>query len=327
MSRFVLIDGNAILHRAFHALPPLTNRSGQLVNAVYGFSTMLLKVINDLKPDFLAVAFDTEKPTFRKMEYLGYQAKRPVMEESLASQIEKVQEVVRAFGIPIYTAEGFEADDVIGTLAFQATSHAEKRRSKTLKNAEGKLEVVIVTGDRDMMQLVGPKVKVYAPVRGMSEAEMFDEKAVEAKLGVKPSQIVDYKGLSGDASDNYPGVPGVGPKTAVELLTKYKNLEGAYKHLSDLPETLARKMIEGKELAELSQRLAKIVTDAPVELEPEKCAFEFSEEEKEKVREKFKELGFKSLAARLASTEELKNLPAGRQDKKTEKKDSQQELF
>ncbi len=166
MSCLVLIDGNAILHRAFHALPPLTNRAGELVNAVYGFSTMLLKVINDLKPDFLAVAFDTPEPTFRKMEYLGYQAKRPAMDEGLVGQIEKVREVVKAFGIPIFQAPGFEADDVIGTLARQAC-----QKSK-IKNQKSKIdEVIIVTGDRDMIQLVGPKVKVYAPGRRMSGAE------------------------------------------------------------------------------------------------------------------------------------------------------------
>ncbi len=294
MSCLVLIDGNAILHRAFHALPPLTNRAGELVNAVYGFSTMLLKVINDLKPDFLAVAFDTPEPTFRKMEYLGYQAKRPAMDEGLVGQIEKVREVVKAFGIPIFQAPGFEADDVIGTLARQAC-----QKSK-IKNQKSKIdEVIIVTGDRDMMQLVGPKVKVYAPVRGMSEAEVFDEKHVKEKLGIKPAQIVDYKGLSGDSSDNYPGVPGVGPKTAVELLQKYQDLTGVYQHLADLPESLVRKLEAGKELAELSQKLARIVTDAPVELDPEKCQFEFTEEEKEKVAGKFKELGFKSLVTRI----------------------------
>lgn len=313
-----MIDGNAILHRAYHALPPLTNRSGQLLNAVYGFSTMLLKVIADLKPDFLAVAFDTEKPTFRKMEYLGYQAKRPEMQEELVGQIGKVREVIRAFDIPIYELHGFEADDVIGTLARQATQSKRVKEYKSIRKKKklSTLEVIIVTGDRDMMQLVGPKIKVYAPVRGMSEAEMFDERVVEKRLGVKPSQIVDYKGLSGDASDNYPGVPGVGPKTAVELLKKYKNLSGIYQHLSALPETLARKLSEGKELAELSQKLAKIVTNAPVKFEIEKCRFRLTDQEKEKAVEKFRELGFRSLVGRLLG-----------EAKKPKKQNSQQALF
>lgn len=346
MKRLVLIDGNAILHRAYHALPPLTNRAGELVNAVYGFSTMLLKVINDLKPDFLAVAFDTEKPTFRKMEYLGYQAKRPEMDQELSGQIEKIQEVVHSFGIPIYTAPGFEADDVIGTLATQAVQGEKVKRregkKKSLALSSSRHfslidEVIIVTGDRDMMQLVGPKIKVYAPVRGMSETEMFNEKKVEERLGVPPKQIVDLKGLTGDTSDNYPGVPGVGPKTAVELLKKYKDISGVYQHLSSLPETLARKLAEGKELAELSQKLARIVIDVPIELDLEKCRFDLTGEGKERAAEKFRNLGFKSLVARMRPEEKPENLPAllpdgtgpaGRQDEKTKKqKDSQQELF
>lgn len=289
MKRFVLIDGNAILHRAYHALPPLTTRSGELVNAVYGFTTMLLKAIFDLKPEYLAVAFDSEKPTFRQMEYLGYQAQRPHMDKELSSQIAKVREVLRAFGIPFFEVPGFEADDVIGTLVKKAISNKQYAIS----------EVVIVTGDRDMMQLVGPKVKIYAPVRGLSEAEIFDSQKVLQKLGVTPEQIVDYKGLVGDASDNYPGIPGVGPKTAVDLLQKYKSLKNLYRHLSELPEVLARKLTEGRELANLSYRLARIVLDAPVKVDLKKCEFKLEEDERTKAIKKFQELGFKSLAVRM----------------------------
>lgn len=290
MQRLVLIDGNAILHRAYHALPPLTTRSGKLVNAVYGFTTMLLKIIADLKPEYLAVAFDTAKPTFRQMEYLGYQAQRPKMAEELAGQIEEVHQVLRAFGVSIYEVPGFEADDIIGTLTRQAV--------------QNKREVIIVTGDQDLMQLVGPKTKVYAPVRGLSEAEMFDEKKVIAKFGIVPQQIIDYKGLIGDSSDNYPGVPGVGPKTAVGLLKKYKTLQNIYKHLDQLPEPLARKLTEGKELAELSQKLARIVANIPVKLNLRKCQFRLKNEEKERAAKKLAELGFKSLVARLQQTNE-----------------------
>lgn len=291
MKRFVLIDGNAILHRAYHALPPLTTRSGELVNAVYGFTTMLLKVISDLKPQYLAVAFDTEKPTFRQMEYLGYQAQRPHIDKELADQIVKIHEILKAFGIPFFEVPGFEADDVIGTLAQQIV----KGKQPTLK----KIQVVIVTGDRDIMQLVGPRVKVYAPVRGLSEAELFDQEKVFQKMGVEPGQIVDYKGLVGDPSDNYPGIPGVGPKTAIELLKKYKSLKNIYRHLPELPEVLARKLIEGRELADLSYRLARIVLDAPVKVDLKKCQFQMGEEERAKASKKFQELGFKSLAARM----------------------------
>lgn len=281
----VLIDGNAILHRAYHALPPLTNRSGELVNAVYGFTTMLLKVIDDLKPDCLAVAFDVGKPTFRQMEYLGYQAKRPQMDEGLIGQIEKVHEVVKIFGIPIYAVEGFEADDVIGTIA---------------KKALPGREVIIVTGDRDIMQLVEPRVKVYLPVKGLSEAEMIDEAKVKERVGVKPSQIIDYKALAGDQSDNYPGVPGIGPKTAVELLTTYQTLEKIYQNLGDLPENLAKKLREGQDLALLSQKLARILTEVPLKVDFGACRFVFTDKERKRVSVKLGGMGFKSLASRLA---------------------------
>jgi DNA polymerase-1 len=317
--RLVLIDGHAILHRAYHALPPLTTSAGELVNAVYGFTTMLLKVIDDLKPSYLIVAFDTPKPTFRHTEFVGYQAQRPKMEAELAGQLENVRRILRAMGIPIFAVEGFEADDVIGTLAEQAVSRAERRgRGKTRKDAE-KIEVVVVTGDRDMFQLIGPKVKIYAPVRGMSEAQIFDAKRVKKKMGIEPQQIVDYKGLVGDPSDNYPGVPGVGPKTAAELLEKYRTIDGIYKNLNNLPESQARKLTEGAEMAMLSQKLAKIVTDAPVKLDLKKAQFVLTDEEREKAIKEFKILGFKSLIDRLQGKPQPKSRP--------KKADSQPKLF
>lgn len=289
-NKFVLIDGNAILHRAYFALPPLTTRRGQPVNAVYGFSTMLLKVINDLKPTHLAVTFDTEKPTFRHAEYVGYQAQRPRMESELSEQIEIVQEVIQSAGIPFFVAPGYEADDVIGTIA---------------KKAAKNMEVFIVTGDRDMFQLVGNRVKVYAPVKGLSEVHIFDTKEVKRELGVNPSQIVEYKGLVGDPSDNYPGVSGIGPKTAVSLLSRFKTIEGIYKNLKKLDARLVGKLASGHESAMLSQRLARIVTDVPVEFDFEKMKLVPTIGNK-KLIEKFEELGFKSLVARLTGKEKKK---------------------
>ena len=227
MKRLVLIDGHAILHRAYHAFPKtLTTSRGELVNAVYGFTRMLLKVIEDLKPTYLAVAFDIAKPTFRHQEFIGYQAHRPAMEAEMEGQIERVYQVVRTLNIPIFTAEGYEADDVIGTLADQAA----KRRTET----------VIVTGDKDIMQLVKGRVKVYTPVKGFSGAKIFSQKEVKELLGVKPKQIVDYKALVGDSSDNYPGVHGIGPKTAVKLLKKYRDLDTIYKKIEEIEERVAR---------------------------------------------------------------------------------------
>ncbi len=335
VKRLVLIDGHAILHRAYHALPPLTTSAGELVNAVYGFTTMLLKVIDDLKPSYLIVAFDTPKPTFRHTEFVGYQAQRPKMEAELASQLENVRRILRAMGIPIFAVEGFEADDVIGTLAKQAI------QSKRVKEQGGKrkikktstlsfsrspaLEVVIVTGDRDMFQLIGPQVKIYAPVRGMSEAQIFDTKKVKKKMGIEPQQIVDYKGLVGDPSDNYPGVPGVGPKTAADLLGKYRTIGGVYKNLDKLPESQARKLTEGAEMAELSRKLAEIVTDAPVKFDLKKAQFVLTDEEKEKAIKEFRILGFKSLIERLSGGEGKRVKVKSK--KRLSRNNSQQKLF
>jgi len=320
-SRLVLIDGHAILHRAYHAFPKsLTTRNGELVNAVYGFTRILLSVLNELGPKYVAVAFDLPIPTFRHKAYVGYQVQRPAMDAELKDQIDRVKEVVAALNMPIFSVPGFEADDVIGTLARQACRTEKRGKKKTRKNAE-KIEVVIVTGDRDMMQLIGPRVRVYAPIKGLSEAQFFDEEKVQREIGVRPGQIVDFKGLTGDPSDNYPGVPGIGPKTARELLEKFKTLEKIYKSLDEAGRffnpSVVGKLAQGKESAQLSKKLATIICDVPIKLDLKKCEFEFSEEEREKAIKKFKELGFKSLVERLATPASAK-ASAGRQ--KTQKK-------
>lgn len=257
MNRLVLIDGNAILHRAYHALPALTAPDGSLVNAVYGFASMLLKIHENLKPTHMAVAFDRPKPTFRKELFKGYQAKRPKMDEELVGQIERVHELVAAFGIPVFEKDGYEADDVIGTLS---------------RKAKGIDQVIIVTGDRDILQLVvDEKVLVYMPTKGLSEAKLYGEKEVTERMGVPPKLVVDLKALAGDASDNYPGVPGIGPKTAVELLKTYKSLKGIYRNLKELKEKktkmsagIIQKLIAGEENAMLGEKLATIDTNVPL---------------------------------------------------------------
>ena len=288
MSKLILIDGNAILHRAYHALPPLTTKRGEPINAVYGFISMLLRVIQDLKPTHIVVAFDRKEPTFRHKEYKEYQAHRPETDKSLISQFEKARRVVDAFGIPFYDKAGFEADDVIGTLAKQA----EKKMD----------EIIIVTGDKDILQLVTKKTKVYLPVRGLSDAKLMEEKDVMEKLGVRPNQVDDFKALIGDPSDNYPGVPGIGPKTATKLLTQYNTVENIYKNIDKIQESTANKLKEGKDLAIVSQKLAEIVTNVPVKLDIEKSG-------KWKVNNKnvldlFAEYGFKTLTKRANIVEE-----------------------
>jgi DNA polymerase-1 len=283
MSKLVLIDGNAILHRAYHAMPPLTTKRGEPIGAVHGFVSMLLRIIQDLKPTHIAVCFDRKEPTFRHEEFKEYQAHRPEMDKDLELQFDKAKDVISAFGIPIYDKARFEADDVIGTLAKQAEKDIE--------------EVVIVTGDKDILQLVSGKTKVYFPVRGLSEAKLMGEKEVVEKMGVEPSQIDDYKALAGDPSDNYPGVPGIGPKTATKLLAEYKTVKDIYKNLKSIPSQTAKKLKEGEESAKVSQRLAEIVTSVPIKLDL-KDADDWGVDRKE-VLDLFAKFGFKTLTKRV----------------------------
>ncbi|MCX6763671.1 MAG: DNA polymerase I [Candidatus Moranbacteria bacterium] len=282
--KLALIDGNAIIHRAFHALPPLTTKKGELVNAVYGFSSLMLKVINDLKPDYIAVSFDLAGPTFRHKEYKEYKATRVKAPQELYDQIERVKEVVRAMNIPIYEKEGFEADDIIGTLV----SQAEKNKN---------IESLIVTGDLDTLQLVSDKTKVYALRKGMSDTVIYDAQGVIDRYHLTPEQVIDFKGLRGDASDNIPGVKGIGEKTATELLKKYKTVEGVYKNLKEIKGAVKDKLERDKMQAFMSKKLATIVKDAPIELDFSKAVTK--EFDRRKLVELFQELNFFSLIKRI----------------------------
>lgn len=292
MTKLVLIDGNAILHRAFHALPPLTTRRGEPINAVYGLVSMLLRVITDLKPSHIAVAFDRKEPTFRHKEFPEYQAQRPKTAHELSTQFEKAKSVFEAFNIPIFEKAGYEADDVIGTLAEQVT-----KKSKVTSQRSQVDDVVIITGDRDQLQLVTDRIKVYMPIAGLSSAKLMGEKEVLEKMGVKPSLIDDYKALVGDQSDNYSGVAGIGPKTAISLLSKYRSLDGIYKHLKDIPAATAEKLKKGEKDSKLSKRLATIVKDVPVDLNIEDCAK--WDVDSRAVLDLFSEFGFKTLTERV----------------------------
>ncbi len=281
MKKLILLDGHAILHRAFHALPPMTNKSGVQTNAVYGFTTMLLQILDSQKPDFLAVAFDLPAPTFRQQLYTQYQAKRPEMVGNLVEQIPLVHELLDHLKISYFEVAGFEADDVIGSLAKQASG-----------------ETVIVTGDRDMLQLINDHTKVCVPVKGLAQTKTYDADTVVNEFGVAPTQWVDVKALKGDASDNYPGVRGIGPKTAQDLIAKYGTLEEVYKNLRKLNPKAAKKLAEGVESAGMSKKLATIVTDVPVHLDLSKAdALKIDWESGVKfMREKF---GFKSIPEKI----------------------------
>jgi DNA polymerase-1 len=286
VDKLVLIDGFAILHRAFHAIPPLTNKKGQPTNAIYGFVSMLLRIIQDLNPTHIVVCMDEKAPTFRHIAFKTYQAQRPKTDPSLESQIEKTKEVIKAFDIPMLSKKGFEADDVIGTLA---------QRNKN------KIDVVIVTGDRDILQLVDDKVKVFMPIAGLSNGKLFGIDETVERLGVVPELIPDYKALVGDPSDNYFGVTGIGPKTAIKLLEEFKSVDGIYKNIKKVKPMIAEKLIKDKKSALMSHKLATIIKDVKVSLDL-KDAAKWDLDSK-KVLELFEELGFKTLSERIKRVE------------------------
>jgi len=289
MKKLVLIDANALIHRAFHALPPLKTKKGELVNAVYGFTAVLLKVIKELKPDYIVTAFDLPKPTFRHLEYKEYKATRPKTPEELVQQFPLVKKVVKAFDIPIFEKEGFEADDIIGTIV-----------KKTGKD----IEDIVVTGDLDVLQLIDKNTKVYTLKRGLTDTVIYDKEAVRKRYGLKPEQFLDFKGLKGDSSDNIPGVPGIGEKTAIYLLKKFGTVENLYKRLEkgeaeDIPDNLKKKLLDNKDQAIFSKKLATIRCDVPIKFNLKDCRTESYSHQK--VVELLQKLDFKSLISRLPS--------------------------
>ncbi len=284
MKKLILIDGNAIIHRAFHAIPPFKTSKGELVNAVYGFGSMLLNILNNEKPEYIAVSFDTKAKTFRHEEYDDYKATRTKAPDELYSQIPRIYELVKIFEMPIYTMDGFEADDVLGTLATQA----EKTED---------LKTLIATGDHDALQLVSEKTNVLMPFKGFSESVIFDTQKVFSKYGLSPTQIPDLKGLQGDSSDNIKGVKGVGAKTATFLLQKYGSVENIYEHLNEITGKVHDNLDADKENAFFSKRLATIVTDVDVTLNLKSCQTHTYDHEK--VLNFFQEMEFKSLIRKL----------------------------
>jgi len=283
MPKLIVIDGNSLLYRAYFAVRYLSTSDGLPTNAVYGLTTMLLKVLEE-KPDYVAVAFDTPTPTFRHEEYKEYKAQRKAVPEALIQQAPIARELIRAFNIPVVEVPGFEADDVVGAMAREA----EKRGIETL----------IVTGDLDALQLVNDRVKVMTTQKGVSDTVIYDADAVKERFGLSPEQMPDFKGLKGDPSDNIPGVPGIGEKTAAELLKQYGTLENLLAHVDDLPEGKVKKALqENREIAELSKRLGTIVTDLPEKLDLEQ--YRAREPDYDALRDLFVRLEFKTMLKRL----------------------------
>lgn len=364
MKKLVLIDGNAIIHRAYHSMPKtLTTRKGEPTNAVYGFAITLVKVLEDLRPQYLAATFDLPGPTFRHEIYKEYKATRVKADQDLYDQIPRVKQLVGAFGIPIYEKEGYEADDVIGTITNKVNTttdliHRSEQMKKNLAQSvkeisEGDLFVYIVSGDKDIFQLINGDVKVYNLKKGLSQTQIVDAEVIQNEYNLQPSDFIDLKALAGDPSDNIPGVPGIGPKTATELIQRYDTLQHLYEVIAaelenaaiiSKSEFLISKQIQNIENSEiqkfigncklkiknyageieaiakslqiktrilhllityypqalLSQHLATIKLDVPIDFSLEDC--KWGEYDKDKLKELFEELGFQSLLRRFGAS-------------------------
>lgn len=284
VKKFILIDGAGLVYRSFYAIQAkLTDSFGSPTNAVLGFTNILLNIIASQKPDYIAVAFDKKGPTFRHEAFKEYKATRIKAPQELYDQIPKVKEVIRAFQIPVVEADGYEADDVIATLAKQAE--------------KSDVEILVATGDFDIFQIVDIKTKILYPEKGFKESVVFGDEEVVAKYGIKPSQVPDYKGLCGDSSDNIPGVYGIGDKTAKILIEKHGSLEELYRHLDEVPENVRRKLEAGRESAFFSKELATLVCDVPLNVSLKDCGKKgFDPQKIIPVLERF---GFKKIIERL----------------------------
>lgn len=291
--KFLILDGNALIHRAFHALPStMITKEGIPTNAIYGFVSAFLKVLNDIEPEYVAVCFDVKKETFRNEIYKEYKANRIKQPDELYAQFPHIKEVVECFNIKIFEKEGFEADDVIGTIC------------KKFDNTN--IETIILTGDKDTLQLVDKDTKVYTFKTGISEVLVYDELMVKEKMGVTPNQVIDYKALRGDPSDNIPGVKGIGEKTASDLLNKYNTLENLYKNIENgnvegITERILNLLKDQKELAFLSYKLSTIERNVDIDFNLEDCKkIDFNIE---KLRELFIKLEFRTLLERVLKTD------------------------
>ena len=283
MKRMIAIDGHSLLYRAFYALPGFTTATGQSTGAVYGFNLMLEKILADYKPDYIYVAFDSGKPTFRHKQYKEYKAKRPPMPDELVSQLDLTKELLDYLGIPHIALDGIEADDLIGAVSIMAK--------------EWGLEYLILTGDKDSLQLVNDNCYVLLTKKGISEIRFYDKETVIKDFSITPEQVPDYKGLVGDPSDNIPGVKGIGDKTAVKLIADYESVENVLKNINNLPPSIARKLSGQEEIALLSKELATIKTDLklPVKLEMARL----KEPEIEPLRDFYQRLEFTSFLKKL----------------------------
>ncbi|HAM96720.1 TPA: hypothetical protein DCP76_02895, partial [Patescibacteria group bacterium] len=286
---FLAIDANAIVHRAFHAYPStLQTEDGVQVNAVYGFTVMLLEALKQFHPEYVLCAFDTKAPTFRHIEFAEYKGTRKPTDQSLLDQFPLVEEVLKAFNIPIIKQEGFEADDILGTISKMVDSGKWKNEN---------LDFYILSGDRDLLQLVKNDIRVCLPAGNFKNLVLYDTDEVFKYIGVYPNQIIDYKAIVGDASDNIPGIKGIGGKTAVDLLKEYGDMDEIYKNISKLKPRLQVLFGEGIEQAEMSRMLATIEQDMHVDIHLEDCRTK--DFDRSNVLEMFKKFSFRSLMTKI----------------------------
>lgn len=286
--RILIIDGHSLLYRAFHALPPLSNIHGQQTNGVYGFLLILFKAIKDVKANYIVACFDTARPTFRHEKFDAYKAHRPETPGGIISQLPLLKEVLLAFSLPIFEKDGFEADDLIATIA---------------QKAKGDAEVFILSGDLDNLQLVDEQVKVYTMGKGIKDSVIYDKAKVIERFGVDPLQMNDFKALTGDHSDNVPGVPGIGKTTASALIKEYGSIKNLYAEIATDTALLKPKVKEAlkanKEKAFLSLELVKTDSAVDIDFKMENC--KFGAFDHEKVKQVFGKLGFNSLTGRLST--------------------------
>lgn len=287
MSKLIIIDGNSIAYRAFFALPPLSNSSGLHTNAVFGFTTIFLKLLEEHKPTHFLVAFDAGKVTFRHTSYKEYKGGRAKTPPELSEQFPVLKDLIRAFGISQFELEGYEADDIIGTLTRMA-------------DEQGNMEVIVVSGDKDMLQLASEHVSIALTRKGVSDIELYDPPYIMEKYGLTPNQIIDLKGLMGDTSDNIPGIPGVGEKTALKMLHEYGSVEGVLANTDQLKGKMKEKVVEHADDARMSKELATIYREVPVDTLWDEL--EYKGYDKQALADMFHKLEFKSLMEKMNLT-------------------------
>ncbi len=297
MKKLLLIDANSLIHRSFHALPPLTSLKGEPINAVYGLSSILLKILRDHNPDYIVAAFDRPEPTFRDAIFTQYKAHRPPTDNLLVPQLHEAHNTFGKFGVKVVEQAGLEADDIVGILAEKFKDKNEIPRQTRDDNFG--LKIIIFSGDKDNLQLVdGDKVVVELLKTGVSKTVVYNESLFLQHYGFSPKQLVDYKALVGDTSDNIPGVRGIGPKGATDLIKEFGTIEKIYEDIELVSKkVLKEKLIANKEMALMSRKLAEIKRDAPLEISLEEI--KFNGLNKEIIKKYFAELGFKSLVERV----------------------------